>query len=399
MEETKEKILLSAEKLIAQMGASDTTIAKIAADAGIADSLVYQYFKGKDDLLFSIAYRKLKVVLEMVEDQLQGIIDPISRLGKLIWYSLNYHDKNPDYAAIVMFECHSKKNFYDTPAYQLHQQFFTKVHEILMHGVQTGIFRNDVDMTIVKEIITGLIGSEILDKLNGSIGQKNSDDLKDIMTLILPMILADDRETAEQDKQDRILSSAEKVFSQSGFSRAKISDIAKQAKVAEGTIYEYFKSKEDLLLSIPMKRLENYLKTLPDTFIVSNPVHKLQRFFKNHFELFLSDTNFLRVFLIHILLNPRFYGTPSHKIYSKYVHELDRIIEEGKSDGSFREHISTRIFRNMFLGAFNYIVIRWLVTDEGQAYDKMIEVRNLVDLLTQAIIPSEKAKKAESILS
>ena len=158
MEETKERILVSAEKLISQMGAAETTISKIAADAGIADSLVYQYFKGKDDLLFSIAHRKMKVFLEIVEDQLQGIIDPISKLSKIIWCSLRYHDKNPDYAAIMMFECHSKKNFYNTPAYHLHQQIFSRVYDILIQGVAAGVFRDDVDMAIVKEIITGIIG-------------------------------------------------------------------------------------------------------------------------------------------------------------------------------------------------------------------------------------------------
>jgi len=385
MTKAKEKILSAAEELIAQNGSSETTISKIAEKAGVADSLVYQYFNGKEDLLFSIAYRNIKIVFELLDEQLQGIIDPISRLSKIIWYFLNYHDRHPRYAKIMMFECHSKKAFYESPAYQLHQRVFGKVYEILMQGVEKEVFRNDVDMNLVMEIITGMIGAEILNTLNTREVTEGSRDLDDIMALILPMILAKEKKV-DRNKANRILDAAEKVFSRNGFSGAKISEIAKLAGVAEGTIYEYFKHKEDLLLSIPANRFETSLDILSGPLQIDKPLQKLQWFFKNHFHLFLTEPDFLKIFLLHIRLNRRFYGTRSYEIYWKYVRVLDDILEEGKADGSFRSVVNARIFRSMFFGAFNYMAIRWLVLGNSQMYDKMMEVHNLVDLLTSAVI-------------
>jgi TetR/AcrR family transcriptional regulator, fatty acid metabolism regulator protein len=108
-------------------------------------------------------------------------------------------------------------------------------------------------------------------------------------------------------KGDRILLAAEKVFAEKGFTKARISEIAKLAQVAEGTVYDYFQNKEDLLLSIPTKRFERYLKELPETFEIKNPVRKLRRFIKYHFLLFLTERDFLKVFLLQVLLNKRFY--------------------------------------------------------------------------------------------
>ena len=53
------------------------------------------------------------------------------------------------------------------------------------------------------------------------------------------------------DKRERILGAAERIFARHGFFAAKVSDVAKEAGVADGTIYLYFKSKDDLLISLP----------------------------------------------------------------------------------------------------------------------------------------------------
>ena len=385
MEDTREKILTASEQLISKNGLAETTISMIARKSDITDSLVYQYFKGKEDLLFSIAQRNLKKVLELVDDQLQGIIDPISKLSKFIWYSLSYNEKNSDYARIMMFECHSNKNFYHSDAHEIQLAYFNRVDEILHQGMSENIFRKDLNTQLIKEIITGIIGAEIIDTLVAKTIETGSKAFNDIMALILPMIAAREPRV-EKNKGSRILNAAQKVFSESGFSQAKISDIAKLARVAEGTIYEYFQSKDDLLLSIPNQRFEKYLMSLNGTGSPTDAADKLYRYLKNHIDFFLSDPDFLKVYILHIMLHPGFYGTSSYDRYAKYNKILDDIVEEGKQNGSFRENVNTRIFRRMFFGAFNYMAIRWFIREKDTVFDKMTEVNQLLDMMTCAIM-------------
>ena len=73
MNDNKYGILKAAEELIAEAGIAGATIAKVAKKAGVADSLVYQYFKGKEDLLFSVATERMNESLWQLDEQLEGI--------------------------------------------------------------------------------------------------------------------------------------------------------------------------------------------------------------------------------------------------------------------------------------------------------------------------------------
>jgi len=350
--------------------------------------LVYQYFKGKEDLLFSIAHQKIEKAIELLDDQLEGIIDPVSKLSKMIWFSLKYNEKYSDYAAIMIFECHSNLNFYESSAHRLCQDYLKRLEDLLIQGTAEGTFRNDVDIQVLKDIVSGIIGAEIFDSLIRGKG-RGSRDLQDIMELLLPMVVEKEG-FEENNKANRILSAAEKVFSECGFAGAKISDIARMARVAEGTIYEYFKNKEDLLLSLPLKRFEKHLEMMDLLLFPNTPLDRMKRYLKSYIELFLGDVDFLKVFLLNIILNPRFYETESFKIYSKYTRVMDDIINDGKRDKSFRQNVNTQIFKRFFFGGFHYMAIRWFVTGKQDRYDKMVEVNHLILLLTSAILQPER---------
>ena len=75
-------------------GFANATISEIAAAVGVADSVIYYYFRKKEELLFAIIEYKLKEFMELLSRQLEGILDPISRLRKLIWCYLDYCDNN-----------------------------------------------------------------------------------------------------------------------------------------------------------------------------------------------------------------------------------------------------------------------------------------------------------------
>src|ERR1044072_7431658 len=88
------------------------------------------------------------------------------------------------------------------------------------------------------------------------------------------------------DKRERILDAAERIFARHGFFAAKVSDVAKEAGVADGTIYLYFKNKDDLLISLFERRMQQVNETLrPAPAKVKSPREQLRAFVKASLQL------------------------------------------------------------------------------------------------------------------
>ena len=119
---TKWRILSAAEEVMSAKGLARSSISEIARKAGVADSVIYQYFKGKQDLLFTVPAERMNEVLALLVEQLSGIEDVQSQLRKMIWFHLRYNDSHRGYARLLLLECRSSKAFYDTPAYSLVRQ-------------------------------------------------------------------------------------------------------------------------------------------------------------------------------------------------------------------------------------------------------------------------------------
>ncbi len=383
-EDKREKILAAAEEIMSRKSLSEARISEIARKAGVADSVIYQYFEGKEALLFSIPGERMKEILFLLEEQLQAIRDPESRLRKMIWFHLRYNDTHLGYARILFLECRSSREFYLSPAYQLVRKYAGILLSILKQGVEDGQFREDLDVRLTRDIILGALAEETVSSLTRGETEETVSDLEDIMSLVDAMIIRTGENKTS--KTDKILMAAEKIFAEKGFTRATISEIAQLAQVSEGTVYDYFRNKEDLLLSIPVKRFNQYLEELPETFEIKNPLRKLRRFIKHHFLLFLAERDFLKVFLLQIQLNKQFYGSKASESFWKYFRVVEEIIEEGKSEGVFRSDVNPRVFRNLFLGAFSNLALRWVILEGDYETDKMKELIQVTELLTLAVV-------------
>ncbi len=383
-EDKRAKILASAEEIMSEKRLADTTISEIAAKAGVADSVIYQYFKGKEDLLFSVPGERMKEVLFLLGEHLQGIRDAESRLSKMIWFHLRDIDTHPGYGRILLLDCRSSPDFYLTPAYQLVKEYSDVLYTILKKGVEDGSFRSDLNIKIARDIILGTLDSEIISSLALGEIAEGAPDHEDIMSLVHAMVTSTARPIYS--KSDRILRAAEKVFAEKGFTKAKISEIAKIAGISEATVYEYFENKEDVFLSIPQKRFQENLDELSETFHIKHPVRKLKRFTKYYFFLLLTEEDFLKVFLLQLQLNTRFYTSKSFESFQRYFTVIEGIIEEGKSEGYFRADVNPRVFRNMFFGAFSHLALRWIMSEDGREPDKIREIQHATDLFCSAVM-------------
>ncbi len=388
MANAKSKILSAAEELMFSGTTSKITISDISKKAGVADSHVYQFFKGKEELLFSVAFDQMEKPFYQLKEHLEGIKDAESRLRKMIWFSLNYNNNHRGYARTLMFECRSNVDFYTTPAYQLIRRYSRVLLSILEQGVSDGTFSKDLDIYIVRDIVLGTLDFVTIKYLADEQEGSWLKDYEKILSLIIPMVLKMP-EVQKTDKSDLIIAAAEKVFYEKGFARAQISEIARRANVAGGTIYEYFKNKEDLLLSIPEKRFNDQMEKIKDGFSPRKPIRKLRRLIRYHFTLHLNNREFLKVFLLNILLNNRFYSSKAYGKYNEYLDLTDAVIKEGKEDGSFREDIDSEIFKSMFLGSFSNMALRWLILEKDMENDKMEEIETLVELFSISVLSKE----------
>lgn len=383
---TKQQILNAAEQLISQKGGHEWTISRIARAAGIAESVIYHHFKNKEDLLFSITGSHMTEVLSNLEQHLEGIPDPLSRLSKMVWFHVHYNETHKEYHRILLFECRSNRNFYHHETYKLIRRYAKTLSSILWDGVNAGVFQGDADMRVMRDLVLGGLDWETLGSLTGQNPDHAPEDIQKIMDLVCGIIgLRRRAPETGTDKSTRILISAEKLFSERGYRHTSISEIAHLARVAEGTVYEYFKNKEDLLFSIPKSRFNEHIQSLDEMFQIKTPLKKLRRFMRNHFYLYLTRPEFLRTFLLDIQLNPRFYRTEALTFFQEYGAHMDDLLTEGKKDGSIHPFISNSVFKNFFFGGFCHVSLRWLILDTEPKADKMAEIDQLVNLLSRAV--------------
>ena len=383
----KLRILAAAEEIISSKGFKETTVSEIASLAGINDSIIYRYFKGKEDLLFSIIEERLKEGEVLLTRDLQGLIDPKSQLRKLMWGNLWYHNAYSDYSRILFFECLPSTQFYSSPAAQLLQKYVNRLNAILEQGVNQRVFRNDIPLALMRNMVLGTLDMTAIFFHELKETENPLSDFEDAAVLVELIISTKPKPVQSgTDKSTGILDSAEKIFAKKGYEKAKMSEIARLAGVADGTIYEYFENKDILFFSIPKKKFEQYNKEITEFFYPESIIEKLKKLIKYHFLIFLDDQDFLRILVRNLYRNKGFYRSEAFEGFRQYYHFWEEVIEEGKAGGVFRPEINPRVFRNMFLGTFFHLTARWVVDSKMSEITMVREAKELADLILEAVL-------------
>src|SRR5882724_4977229 len=160
-----------------------------------------------------------------------------------------------------------------------------------------------------------------------------------------------------QSKRERILRAATDVFAQNGYFNAKVSDIARAASVADGTIYLYFDGKEDLLTSIFREHTRNYLQSLErDVANVSRPEERIRIAIRHHLETLGRDRSLAIVAQVELRHSLKFMTLLSQQEVADYLNMLRKMIEHGQSDGSFRRTIHPQLGAKAVFGILDEMV-------------------------------------------
>src|SRR6266853_6890667 len=138
-------------------------------------------------------------------------------------------------------------------------------------------------------------------------------------------------------KRQRILRAAVDVFAQNGYFNAKVSEIAKSAGVADGTIYLYFDGKEDLLVTIFREHTRNYLQSLERSLAhIRRPEERIRIAIRHHLETLGRDRSLAIVAQVELRHSLKFMALLSHQEIADYLNILRKIVEQGQNDGVFR---------------------------------------------------------------
>ena len=181
------------------------------------------------------------------------------------------------------------------------------------------------------------------------------------------------------DKRDLILRAATRVFAQSGFHQSQVADVAKVAGVAAGTVYLYFQSKDDLLVSIfeqtVKARLEEGRAAVSD---VSDPSERLRRFARLHLGMLGRDRNLAIVFQVELRQSVKFMERFSSTLLQEYLGQIRLAIEEGQKKGLFRRDINATAVAKMFFGALDEMATNWMLS--RRRYNLESDADTVVDL-------------------
>lgn len=153
----RQLIIEAAIEVFSKNNFQNSTIAQIAQKADVAEGTIYQYFKNKEDLFFSIPVEKTKEFCRELELHLQGISGAIPKIRKFIWYYLYFFKTNPDYGRTLMLEMRVNKSFAKTKAYDSFKNLTGRILQILQEGQEEGVIRKDVDIYILRHSILGIL--------------------------------------------------------------------------------------------------------------------------------------------------------------------------------------------------------------------------------------------------
>jgi TetR/AcrR family transcriptional regulator, fatty acid metabolism regulator protein len=186
------------------------------------------------------------------------------------------------------------------------------------------------------------------------------------------------------DKRVAILDAATAVFAKRGFFGSQVADVARAAGIAAGTVYLYFRSKDEILTSIfdrTMKEaIEEGREALKD---VRDPVERLRRIAHMHLTRLGRDRSLAIVFQIELRQTSKFMERFSTTGLRDHLAVIQQTIEEGQARGVFRKAINARTASKVFFGALDEMATNWVLS--RRKYDLSAEADAVVDLFIHGV--------------
>jgi TetR/AcrR family fatty acid metabolism transcriptional regulator len=197
--------------------------------------------------------------------------------------------------------------------------------------------------------------------------------------------------TPAPDKRDLILRAATEVFAQHGYFQAQVADVARSAGVAAGTVYLYFRSKDDLLVSIFERTMrEAVAEGRAALSRITDPRARLEHVARLHLDRLGRDRDLAVVFQVELRQSTKFMERFSSSYLRDYIGVIRETIAEGQKAGLFRPDVNPTTAAKMFFGALDEMATNWILS--RRRYSLVAEADAVIDMFVNGVA----AKKARA---
>jgi TetR/AcrR family fatty acid metabolism transcriptional regulator len=193
----------------------------------------------------------------------------------------------------------------------------------------------------------------------------------------------------KNDKYHRILEAAVKIFARQGFRESTIAQIAREAGVADGTIYLYFKNKNDILVQhFRFKIQQVFDRFRTEVNRAETSIDKLRNLVRVHLSEFQRDPDMAVVYRVETHQSKRLAEEQIRAMSKMYLDIIAEIVEQGQEEGFIRRDLYLGLVKRFILGAVDEVIGTWL--HSGGSYDLVSMADPLVDLFIRGIGSPER---------
>jgi TetR/AcrR family fatty acid metabolism transcriptional regulator len=170
----------------------------------------------------------------------------------------------------------------------------------------------------------------------------------------------------DPDKPQQIIDAAVRVFARNGFYHSRVSDIAREAGIASGTIYLYFRTKDEILVTLFREKMAAFVGALrTEIGRERDPEAKIRRLVRRHFEVLEASPDMAEVVQVELRQGQKFFrGASAHEI-SAYFELIGSVLREGVAAGVFRHDLPVKIATKMLFGALDQMTTSWVLGKRG----------------------------------
>lgn len=171
---------------------------------------------------------------------------------------------------------------------------------------------------------------------------------------------------AVTDKREAIIRAAIKVFAEKGYFNSKVADIAKAAGIADGTVYLYFKGKDEVLHSIFDRTMAEFISEgRREIEGLPGPEAKLRRIAELHLERLGADRDLAIVFQVELRGSTKFMQEFSAAGFAEYLDIIRQTIEDGQAAGAFRTDLKPIVGAKILYGSLDEMVTNWILSNRS----------------------------------
>ncbi|MDQ0158876.1 TetR/AcrR family transcriptional regulator [Alkalibacillus salilacus] len=187
-------------------------------------------------------------------------------------------------------------------------------------------------------------------------------------------------ESKSKPKYKLILDAAVEVIAENGYHHSQVSKIAKKAGVADGTIYLYFKNKEDILVSLFEEKMGQFVSKIKHEIDQTEQAdQKLYKLIEMHFSQLSEDPSLAIVTQLELRQSNKDLRLKINDVLKGYLALMDTILQEGMEDGTFQNQLNVKLVRQVLFGTLDEVVTNWVMKEQRYSLvDQAEEVHYLI---------------------